>query len=195
MKWKYSFIVLLSALVACNGTETKESDGSNQTLETIFNRKSVRKYTERPVEKEKLETLVRAGMAAPSSRDRRPLEFVIVTDRDLLDKMGDGLPLARMLKETKQAIIVCGDTVKSENAWQLDCSAAAQNILLAAESMGLGAVWTAAYPYPERMKIIQNALQLPEHILPLTVIPLGYPTGIEKPKDKYNKKQIHYNGW
>mgnify|MGYP000312061376 FL=1 len=195
MKWKYSFIVLLSALVACNGTETKESDGSNQTLETIFNRKSVRKYTERPVEKEKLETLVRAGMAAPSSRDRRPWEFVIVTDRDLLDKMGDGLPLARMLKETKQAIIVCGDTVKSENAWQLDCSAAAQNILLAAESMGLGAVWTAAYPYPERMKIIQNALQLPEHILPLTVIPLGYPTGIEKPKDKYNKKQIHYNGW
>ena len=91
MKWKYSFIVLLSALVACNGTETKESDGSNQTLETIFNRKSVRKYTERPVEKEKLETLVRAGMAAPSSRDRRPWEFVIVTDRDLLDKMGDGL--------------------------------------------------------------------------------------------------------
>lgn len=195
MKWKYSFIVLLSALVACNGTETKESDGSNQTLETIFNRKSVRKYTERPVEKEKLETLVRAGMAAPSSRDRRPWEFVIVTDRDLLDKMGDGLPLARMLKETKQAIIVCGDTVKSENAWQLDCSAAAQNILLAAESMGLGAVWTATYPYPERMKIIQDALQLPEHILPLTVIPLGYPTGIEKPKDKYNKKQIHYNGW
>lgn len=195
MKWKYSFIVLLSALVACNGTETKESEGSNQTLETIFNRKSVRKYTERPVEKEKLETLVRAGMAAPSSRDRRPWEFVIVTDRDLLDKMGDGLPLARMLKETKQAIIVCGDTVKSESAWQLDCSAAAQNILLAAESMGLGAVWTAAYPYPERMKIIRDALQLPEHILPLTVIPLGYPTGIEKPKDKYNKKQIHYNGW
>lgn len=195
MKWKYSFIVLLSALVACNGTETKESGDSNQTLETIFNRKSVRKYTERPVEKEKLETLVRAGMAAPSSRDRRPWEFVIVTDRNLLDKMGDGLPLARMLKETKQAIIVCGDTVKSGNAWQLDCSAAAQNILLAAESMGLGAVWTAAYPYPERIKIIRDALQLPEHILPLTVIPLGYPTGSEKPKDKYNKKQIHYNGW
>lgn len=195
MKWKYSFIVLLSTLVACHSTETKDSEDSNQTLETIFNRKSVRKYTERPVEKEKLETLVRAGMAAPSSRDRRPWEFVIVTDRDLLDKMGDGLPLARMLKETKQAIIVCGDTVKSENAWQLDCSAAAQNILLAAESMGLGAVWTAAYPYPERIKIIRDALQLPEHILPLTVIPIGYPTGIEKAKDKYNKKQIHYNGW
>ena len=153
------------------------------------------KKDEMQVEKEKLETLVRAGMAAPSSRDRRPWEFIIVTDRDILDTMGDGLPLARMLKETKQAIIVCGDTVKSGNAWQLDCSAAAQNVLLAAESLGLGAVWTAAYPYPERMNVVREALHLPDHIVPLTVIPVGYPTGIEKPKDKFNKKQIHYNGW
>lgn len=196
MKWKYSFIVLLAAVVACNSnTDTKDSQEANPTLETIFNRKSVRKYTERPVDKEMLETLVRAGMAAPSSRDRRPWEFIIVTDRNLLDTMGDGLPLARMLKETKQAIIVCGDTIKSNNAWQLDCSAAAQNVLLAAESMGLGAVWTAAYPYPERMKVVRDALQLPEHIVPLTVIPVGYPVGMEKTKDKFNKKQMHYNGW
>lgn len=196
MKWKYSFIALLAAVVACNSnTDTKDSQEDNPTLETIFNRKSVRKYTERPVDKEMLETLVRAGMAAPSSRDRRPWEFIIVTDRNLLDTMGDGLPLARMLKETKQAIIVCGDTIKSNNAWQLDCSAAAQNVLLAAESMGLGAVWTAAYPYPERMKVVRDALQLPEHIVPLTVIPVGYPVGMEKTKDKFNKKQMHYNGW
>lgn len=196
MKWKYSFIALLLLSVACNSnTNTKEDKASNPTLETIFNRKSVRKYTEQPVEKEKLEMLARAGMAAPSSRDRRPWEFIIVTDRAILDQMGDGLPLARMLKDTKQAIIVCGDSVKSNNAWQLDCSAAAQNVLLAAESMGLGAVWTAAYPYPERMKVVREALKLPEHIIPLTVIPLGYPTGVEKPKDKFNKKQVHYNGW
>ena len=141
MKWTYSFIALFSILIACNSnTESKDSQEENQTLETIFNRKSVRKYTQQPVEKEKLETLVRAGMAAPSSRDRRPWEFIIVTDRDILDTMGDGLPLARMLKETKQAIIVCGDTVKSGNAWQLDCSAAAQNVLLAAESLGLAPI-------------------------------------------------------
>ena len=77
----------------------------------------------------------------------------------------------------------------------LDCSTAAQNILLAAESMGLGAVWTAAYPYPERMQVVRDALQLPEHIIPLTVIPLGYPTGQEKPKNKFNEQQIHYNKW
>lgn len=196
MKGKYLFIALLPGLMAChNDVSTQNSKEENQTLETIFSRKSVRKYTKRPVEKEKLETLVRAGMAAPSSRDRRPWEFIIVTDRDILDTMGDGLPLARMLKETSQAIIVCGDTIKSGNAWQLDCSAAAQNILLAAESLGLGAVWTAAYPYPERIKVVRDALHLPHHIFPLTVIPLGYPTGLEKPKDKFNKKQIHYNGW
>lgn len=194
MKHLFPFITLLLLLAACNkGTPTKEAE--NQTLETMFNRKSVRKYTAQPVEKEKLDLLVRAGMAAPSARDRRPWEFIVVTDRGLLDTMGDGLPLARMLKETGQAIVVCGDTVKSSNAWYLDCSAAAQNVLLAAESMGLGAVWTAAFPYPDRMKVVREALNLPDNILPLTVIPIGYPQGVEKPKDKYDEKQIHYNGW
>lgn len=189
-----SIFVLISCSVFSLFSCRPEPKG-NSTLDTIFNRKSVRKYTERPVEKEMLETLARAGMAAPSSKDRRPWEFIIVTDRKLLDAMGEGLPLARMLKETKQAIIVCGDTVKSENAWYLDCSAAAQNILLAAESMGLGAVWTAAYPYPDRIKVVREVLNLPNHLVPLTVIPVGYPQGSEKPKVKFNKQQIHYNSW
>lgn len=193
---RYLFILMLIFcstffLFSCS----PEPKQGNSTLDTIFNRKSVRKYTERPVEKEMLETLARAGMAAPSSKDRRPWEFIIVTDRKLLDAMGEGLPLARMLKETKQAIIVCGDTVKSENAWYLDCSAAAQNILLAAESMGLGAVWTAAYPYPDRIKVVREVLNLPNHLVPLTVIPVGYPQGSDKAKVKFNKQQIHYNSW
>lgn len=192
MKWIFLLISFLILATACsNKPETKSN--TNQTLETIFNRKSIRKYTARPVEKEQLEMLVRAGMAAPSSRDRRPWEFIIVTDRSLLDTLGNQLPLARMLKETQQAIVVCGDTVKSNNAWFLDCSAAAQNILLAAESMGLGAVWTAAFPYPDRMKIVQETLKLPQHILPLTIIPIGYPQTQAQPKDKFNKAQIHYN--
>lgn len=192
MKWIFPFIALLYITTGCsNNTSTNED--TNQTLETIFNRKSVRKYTTQPVGKDKLEMLVRAGMAAPSSKDRRPWEFIIVTDRELLDTLGNGLPLARMLKETQQAIVVCGDTIKSSNAWFLDCSAAAQNILLAAQSMGLGGVWTAAFPYPDRMKIIQETLKLPDNILPLTIIPIGYPEGQEKPKDKFNAKQIHYN--
>lgn len=193
---KCAVFSLLLVLMACHNQPPSQTESNeNATLETILKRKSVRKYTGRPVEKEKLELLVRAGMAAPSSRDRRPWEFIIVTDRAILDTLGNGLPLARMLKETRQAIIVCGDTLKSNNAWMLDCSAAAQNVLLAAESLGLGAVWTAAYPYPERMMLVRNTLHLPEHIIPLTVIPIGYPLGNEKTKNKFNQKQIHVNEW
>ena len=193
MKQIVPFFLLFAVLTAC--ASDTENQVQNATLETIFNRKSVREYLDRPVEKAKMETLVRAGMAAPSSRDRRPWEFIIVTDRTLLDKMADGLPNARMLKETQQAIVVCGDTIKSDNAWFLDCSAAAQNILLAAESMNLGAVWTAAFPYPDRIAVVSDILNLPEHIRPLAVIPVGYPMGNDTPKNKFNEKQIHYNSW
>ena len=154
------FFLITVFLMACSSTGNQRQEPENQTLETILNRKSVRKYKDRPVEKEKIDKLIRAGMAAPSSRDRRPWEFIIVTDRKALDTMAEGLPFARMLKETRQAIVVCGDTIKSSNAWFLDCSAASQNLLLAAESMGLGAVWTAVYPYPDRIEIVRKELRL-----------------------------------
>ncbi len=195
MKRILYFIVLTLFIVACSEKESTIKEIPNTTLESIFNRKSVRTYEDRPVEKEKLDTLVRAGMAAPSSRDRRPWEFIIVTDRDKLNTLAQGLPFAKMLTNTHQAIIVCGDTIKSDNSWFLDCSAAAQNILIAAESMGLGATWTAAFPYHDRIQIVRETLNLPDHIIPLNVIPIGYPAGDEKPKNKYNKEQIHYNEW
>ena len=159
------FFLITVFLMACSSTGNQRQEPENQTLETILNRKSVRKYKDRPVEKEKIDKLIRAGMAAPSSRDRRPWEFV------------------------------CGDTIKSSNAWFLDCSAASQNLLLAAESMGLGAVWTAVYPYPDRIEIVRKELRLPDHIMPLNVIPVGYPMQKETPKNKYNVQQIHHNGW
>ena len=159
------FFLITVFLMACSSTGNQRQEPENQTLETILNRKSVRKYKDRPVEKEKIDKLIRAGMAAPSSRDRR------------------------------QVIVVCGDTIKSSNAWFLDCSAASQNLLLAAESMGLGAVWTAVYPYPDRIEIVRKELLLPDHIMPLNVIPVGYPMQKETPKNKYNVQQIHHNGW
>lgn len=194
MKHILSFMVFSLLFIACSEKEVKR-EITNYTLESIFSRKSVRTYEDRPVEKEKLDTLIRAGMSAPSSRDRRPWEFIIVTDREKLKTMAQGLPYAKMLTATHQAIIVCGDTIKSDNSWFLDCSAASQNILIAAESMGLGATWTAAFPYPDRIQIVRDVLNLPDHIIPLNVIPIGYPAGNEQPKDKYNKEQIHYNEW
>lgn len=187
-----SFIILF--MTACN---SQPKDGKFQTqdaMENIFARKSVRKYLPKPVEKEKLELLLKAGMAAPSGKDVRPWEFVVIDDRAVLDSMAAVLPYAKMLKEAPVAIVVCGDTTKS-SYWYLDCSAATQNILLAAEALGLGAVWTATYPYPERMEVVKKYTNIPDQINSLCVIPVGYPAVPHSPKNKWNETKVHYNHW
>ena len=169
-------------------------------LKIILERKSVRHFTVQPVSKSILDTLMRAGMAAPSAKNKQPWAFVAVTDRNTLNMMANGLPSCKMLSQASAAIVVCGDMKKVTNDidksyWTQDCSAVTQNILLAAEAMGLGAVWTAAYPYKERTDVVTKALQLPGDILPLNVIPIGYPTGEDLPKDKYKPENIHWEKW
>jgi len=171
---------------------------SNPTLETIFRRKSVRKYRPGGVNSETLSLLVRAGMAAPSAKNLQPWKFVIVTDEGLKAEMAEKLPYAKMLAQAPAAIVVCGDLKKSSGSpceayWVQDCSAATQNILLAAESLGLGAVWTAAHPYPDRVKIVVAALALPSNLIPLCVIPLGYPEKEEAGKNKWNADNLLWN--
>lgn len=161
-------------------------------LENIFQRKSVRDYTSQPVEEEKINTLLKAAMAAPSGKDRRPWEFVVITERAILDSMAIELNNAKMLAKAPLAIVVCGDTTVS-SYWYLDCATASQNILLAAEALGLGAVWTASYPYTDRMEVARHYARLPENVLPLCVIPIGYPSGDTQPKDKFNEAKIHRN--
>ena len=178
-----------------NGCDTKKEQGANQTqtpIENILSRKSVRKYTDQPVEKEKVQLLLRAAMAAPSGKDNRPWEFVVVNDRASLDSMAAALPYAKMLKQAQLAIVVCGNMERS-SYWYLDCSLAAQNILLAAESLGLGAVWTASYPYPDRMEAVKACIALPDSVESLCVIPIGYPAMPHQPKDKWDETKIHYN--
>lgn len=185
-------VILLVAVAACSSAPQKaESVSGNAALDNIFARKSVRTYLNKGVEKEKIDWMLRAGMAAPSGKDQRPWEFVVVTERATLDSMAAALPYAKMLAEARYAIVVCGDSTRS-SYWYLDCSAAAQNILLAAESLGLGAVWTAAYPYEDRMQVVRKYTALPENILPLCVIPFGYPATRQQPKLKYDEKKIHY---
>ena len=133
-------------------------------------------------------------MAAPSGKDMRPWEFIVVDDRATLDSMAVALPYAKMLKNAPVAIIVCGNVERS-SYWYLDCSAATQNILLAAEALGLGAVWTATYPYPDRMEVVRECVGLPDQIKSLCVIPIGYPAMPHQPKDKWDETRIHYNKW
>ena len=172
----------------------------NETLKTIMNRKSVRAYKEGAIPKEQLETIVKAGMAAPTAVDKRPWEFVVVTDKALLKKLSDVLPYAKMAEKAAAAILVAGDLDKQHGGrdsdyWVMDCSAAIENILLAVESLGLGAVWTAIYPNKDRIDPVRALIKMPSQVVPLALIPIGIPTGAEKPKDKWNPKQVHWNGW
>ncbi len=199
-KWNtfYLLLVVVLAIVilktSCMGDQKQDETAlkSKAVLENIAERKSVRKYLNKSVEEDKIDAIVKAGMAAPSGMDRRPWEFVVVTDREALDSMAAKLPYAKMLTNAPLAIVVCGDTTRS-SYWYLDCSAATQNVLLAAEALGLGAVWTAAYPYEDRIDVVRQNTGLPENIVPLCVIPIGYPDGPQKAKDKFDPQRVHRN--
>ena len=175
--------------------QTNEMDTTNETLENILNRVSIREYSDRAISPEDIDRLLKAGMAAPSSKDRRPWHFIVLSDKAILNSLGEQLVNAPCLKDADKAIIVCGDNIISDNCWFLDCSAATQNILLAAHSMGIAAVWTAAYPYEDRMAVISKTFNLPENIKALAVIPLGYPSGKHRAKDKFDTARIHTNRW
>ena len=199
-KWNVFYVLLVVVLgimiFKTSGMKEPKQDETvlkvKAVLENIAERKSVRSYQDKNVEEEKIEAMVKAGMAAPSGMDRRPWEFVVVTERAILDSMATKLPYAKMLAKAPLAIVVCGDSTRS-SYWYVDCSAATQNVLLAAEALGLGAVWTAAYPYEDRIDAVRQYTGLPENIVPLCVIPIGYPDGPQKVKDKFDPMRIHRN--
>ena len=170
----------------------------NLVIKTILNRKSVRQFSDKPVEKDKIMTILRAGMSAPSARNRQPWKFVVVDDKDLLRAMGNELPHAKMLLNSPLGIVVCGDIRNkydrtANTFWMQDCCAAVENILIATEALGLGAVWTACYPKEDRVEIPQRILNLPQDIVPLCVIPMGYPKTDSSPIEKWNEENIIYN--
>jgi len=178
---------------ACAQEKVKIDD----VLTVIHRRKSVRKYLDKPVTREQLITLMRAGMAAPSAGDKRSWAFVAVTDRKLLNALAEELPYTKMLTGAAAAIIVCGDTRKALNSdvWVQDCCAASENILLAAEGIGLGAVWSGIYPEYFKYNHVRRVLDIPMEVIPLNVISIGWPTGEEKPKDKFDPNNIHWEKW
>jgi nitroreductase len=165
----------------------------------IHSRKSVRHFTGQEVSKELLEKILRAGMAAPTAVNKQPWSFVVITDRKTLDNLKDGLPSAKMLDKAGAAIIVCAIPEKAHGQKLeysvIDSACAGENILLAAEALGLGAVWTAAYPDNDKMAFVRNTLNIPDNVIPLNVIPIGYPTGVDKPKDKFKPENIHWEKW
>lgn len=168
-------------------------------LDIILTRHSVRHFTGEPVSKDDLEKILKAGMSAPSAVNVQPWAFIVVTERKLLDSLWESLPYAKMLDKAGAAIVVCGvpskDKRSPSNFWIMDCSAASENILLAAHCLGLGAVWTAVFPDEEKISAVREILKIPEEIIPLNVIPIGVPVGDEEPKDKFKKENIHKQIW
>lgn len=142
-------------------------------------------------------TIVKAGMAAPTAVNMQPWSFLIITDRKKMDNLAGLLPHAQMLDKAGAAIIVCAIPDKAFNRNLefaiIDSACASENILLAAEALGLGAVWTAVYPDKERIDAVRKELNIPGDIIPLNVIPIGYPTGEDKPKDKFKPENVRWN--
>lgn len=198
-------VVVLSVRLASDKVTVDKSADAQQSvnaeqavLDNIATRTSVRDYEARPVEKEKIEKMLRAAMAAPTAMNKQPWHFVVVDQRNVLDALAGTNPYAKMLKKAPLAIVVCGNTDKmieggGRDFWIQDASAATENLLLAAHAMGLGAVWTGAYPSVERCISISKVLSLSDNLVPLNMIVVGYPAEHPQPKQKFKEENVSYN--
>ena len=200
MKTRFLIMALaVLTLTVMNSCSNNSGNATDAVLENIHNRKSVRQFTSEPVSNEHIQTMLKAAMAAPSAVNFQPWRFVVITEREQLDAMAELLPFAKMLKQAPLAIVVCGETTWFEGNdnpyWQQDCSAATQNLLLAAEALGLGAVWTGVYPDIQRAGDLSTFLGLPSTVQPLCAIPIGHHDGTTQPKDKWKPENIHYGKW
>src|SRR5512147_455854 len=174
-----------------------EECGPMDALETIFSRRSVRLYTSKPVSHQAVHEILKAAMSAPSAGNERPWHFIVLTDRAILDEIPKFHPYSAMLKYAQAAILVCGDRMLERHAgyWVLDCAAATQNILLAAHAKGLGAVWCGVYPTADRVQNLRRLLKLAEHVVPFSLIPLGFPAEVKETKDRFDGSRVHENKW
>lgn len=172
-------------------------------IPTLLSRSSSRRFTDEPVADEHIQLLLRAAMAAPSSMNLQPWHFIVIQEMKLKDELRSCLPYAKMLKGGCIGIVVCGDTSVYERVnrldnedntlyWVQDCSAASENLLLAAHALGLGAVWTGVYPLESRINKLRELLQIPDPIIPLNLIVIGHPAVTPKPMDKWNASKVHF---
>ena len=161
----------------------------------ILKRRSIRQYQETPVSKEELTLLVKAAMAAPSASNRRPWSFVVVTEAEGLDALRGLHPYSNY--NAPAAIVVCGDLRRAyegpmQEFWVQDCSAAVENILLAALDLGLGTVWIGAYPNMDRAAALAQMISAPEHIRPLGIIWVGHPAGEPEARTQFEEEQMRW---
>jgi len=160
-------------------------------MTAILTRRSIRKYTAQPVSDELVKELLQAAMSAPSAGNEQAWQFVVVRSRQVLDELGKVHPYAPV-HGAPLVIMVCGDLQRESHKgfWSQDCSAATQNLLLAAHANGLGAVWCGCYPREERAAALRKVLGLPEHVVPMALVVIGYPAEQKARQDRYDPAKV-----
>ncbi|NCC23829.1 MAG: nitroreductase family protein [Deltaproteobacteria bacterium] len=168
-----------------------------EVFEAIANRRSVRKYTDKPVADDQIRTILEAAMMAPSAGNAQPWQFVVVRDREILAALKDINPYAAMAARAPLGILVCGDLSleKYPGYWVQDCSAAIQNMLLTIHGLGLGAVWTGIHPMADRVAGFRKLFKLPDHVVPLGFIIIGHPAQNPTAESRYREDRIHQETW
>lgn len=207
-------VALVAATVSCCGKEAEDqktsSDATEAVINNIMQRKSVRSYDGRALSADTIETLMRAAMAAPTGMDIRPWHIVVMTDKSQYENAFAGNHNMEKFMQSGAVFVLCADTTvtrpprenpnapaetKPNRLWRDDMGACTENLLLAVEAYGLGAVWTACYPFEETMKPVREYLNLPGNIIPYCIVPVGYPAGDNQPKDKWDTTRVHFNRW
>jgi len=166
-------------------------------MESIMSRRSIRNYTDAPVTEQELETVLRAAMAAPSAGNQQSWRFVVARDAATRERLAQCTPYAGPLARAQVALVVCGDTRDERHPgyWVQDCSAAIENLLLAAHAIGLGAVWIGVHPLPERAQAVREVCALPQGIEPLSMVALGHPAEDKPAADRYDPTLVHLERW
>ena len=166
-------------------------------LAALLGRRSCRKYTEQEISEQDVDTMLRAAMAAPSARNQQSWRFVVVRDRDKLARLSQATPHAGMLKTAALGLVVAGETRDTvcPGYWVQDCSAATQNLLLAAHAIGLGAVWIGVHPIPERKEAVRTLVGLPTGIEAFALIAVGYPNEAKPPSERFEPRFVHAESW
>lgn len=165
-------------------------------MHAILTRRSIRRYTSDPVSDELVTELLKAATSAPTATNEA-WDFVVIRDRGVLEAVTAFHHHAQMLKQAQVAILVCGDPTREilKGRWPLDCAAATENMLIAANALGLGACWVGIYPVEERMQGMRQLLGIPEHVVPLSMVSLGHPAETKSPPDRFRPERIHHGRW
>jgi nitroreductase len=165
-------------------------------MQAILTRRSIRKYTSEPVSDETVTELLKAAMSAPTAAGE-VWDFVVVRDQNVLEEVSKFHPHALMLRGASVAILVCGNPniEKLPGRWVLDCAAATENMLIAANALGLGAVWVGIYPVEERIKGMRSLLGIPDHVVPLSLVSVGHPGEKKEPPSRFREERIHRDRW